>query len=84
MARSGNTCPGRTKSSDTAVGFAKARNVRARSNADVPVVVPRFASTDSVNGVPNLDVLSETRSLSPRRSAISGAIGAHRDAAAIA
>ena len=41
-------------------------------------MVPRSASTDSVNGVPNFAVLCVTISLSPSRSASSGAIGAHR------
>ena len=41
--RSGKTCPGRLKSLGTAVGLARARNVAARSAAEIPVVVPSCA-----------------------------------------
>ena len=59
-------------------GEARARSVRARSKAEVPVEVPRRASTDSVNGVPKRELFSLTMSRRPSRSAISGDIGAHR------
>ena len=39
-ARSGTMCPGRVKSEGVAVGSARARTVRARSPAEMPVVVP--------------------------------------------
>ncbi len=77
-ARSGKMCPGRTRSRDRVRGWASTRSVLARSKAEVPVLVPRIASTDSVNGVPNLALFWLTISLSCRRSATSGAIGAHR------
>ena len=47
---------------------ASTRSVRARSKAEVPVVVPRRASTDSVNGVPNLAVLCSHHELEPERA----------------
>jgi len=77
-ARSGNTWPGRSRSWGRVRGSASTRSVRARSNAEVPVVVPRFASTDSVNGVPKRAVLRSTMGLRPSRSACPGAMGAHR------
>ena len=70
--------PGRRRSRERVRGFASAFSVRARSKAEVPVVVPRRASTDSVKGVPNLAVLRDTMSFKPRRSAHSADMGAHR------
>ena len=40
LARRGTICPGRVKSDDCAVGEARARTVRPRSCAEIPVVVP--------------------------------------------
>lgn len=40
-ARNGRMWPGRLKSAAVAAGSARARAVRARSCADIPVVVPK-------------------------------------------
>ena len=56
-ARSGSTCPGRTRSPATAVGSASSAMVRARSAAEMPVEIPTFASTVTVNAVRKLSRL---------------------------
>lgn len=43
--RSGKTWPGRLKSDATLLGSARARNVAARSAAEIPVVVPACDET---------------------------------------
>ncbi len=59
-ARSGKTWPGRTRSPGLALGATAAWMVRARSAAEMPVVTPRAASMETVNAVPNGEVLSWT------------------------
>mmetsp|Transcript_11250 Transcript_11250/g.38348 ORF Transcript_11250/g.38348 Transcript_11250/m.38348 type:complete len:299 (+) Transcript_11250:130-1026(+) len=51
-ARRGKMWPGRLKASPFVVGSASCRSVSARSPADIPVVVPTLASTDTVKAVP--------------------------------
>ena len=60
IARSGKMWPGLVRSSGRAAGSTRVRTVTARSNADVPVVTPRRASTLTVKAVPSGAVLSET------------------------
>ncbi len=48
LARSGTTWPGRVKSSATLAGSASSRIVVARSDAEMPVPTPTFASTVTV------------------------------------
>ena len=48
-AMSGNTCPGRLRSSGWLWSSASTRTVFARSGAEIPVVMPSRASTDTVN-----------------------------------
>ena len=55
--RSGNTCPGRARSSACVAGSIATWMVFARSYADTPVVTPSRPSIVSVNAVPNRDVL---------------------------
>ena len=50
-------CPGRARSSGPALGSTAVRTVRARSAAEIPVVVPRLASTGTQKAVPNLALL---------------------------
>mmetsp|Transcript_4600 Transcript_4600/g.13711 ORF Transcript_4600/g.13711 Transcript_4600/m.13711 type:complete len:242 (-) Transcript_4600:57-782(-) len=50
--RSGNTCPGLLKSSGLDPGEARAWMVELLSSAEIPVLVPAFRSTDTVNAVP--------------------------------
>src|SRR5580692_1670568 len=50
------TCPGRARSSGRVLGSVVAKIVVARSEALVPVVVPRRASIGSQNGVPKAEV----------------------------
>eukprot|EP00967_Tisochrysis_lutea_P136881 scaffold244771_cov26-Tisochrysis_lutea.AAC.2 len=52
LARSGKTCPGLLKSLGPLFGSASARIVLARSAAEMPVEVPSFRSTETVNAVP--------------------------------
>ncbi len=52
-ARSGNMWPGRARSAGFVAGSTAARTVAARSAAEMPVVVRRFASIDTVKAVPN-------------------------------
>ena len=56
-ARSGRTCPGRTRSPGPAAGSASNRIVWARSEAEIPVVTPSFASTVTVKAVRKLSEL---------------------------
>ncbi|MEZ4393520.1 MAG: hypothetical protein R3A48_20820 [Polyangiales bacterium] len=51
-ARSGNTCPGDTRSSGFASGETATRMVCARSAAEIPVETPSRASMLTVNAVP--------------------------------
>mmetsp|Transcript_3534 Transcript_3534/g.9504 ORF Transcript_3534/g.9504 Transcript_3534/m.9504 type:complete len:280 (-) Transcript_3534:385-1224(-) len=51
LARRGRMCPGLAKSSGMLLGFASARVVAARSDAEIPVVVPCRRSTVVVNAV---------------------------------
>ena len=67
-ARSGKMCPGVARSSGRVAGLISTRTVRARSCAEVPVVVPSMASTDTVNGVPMRAVLRRTICGSPSSS----------------
>ena len=72
---SGNKCPGDTKSAGEVAGSISALTVAARSKAEMPVVVPRLASTLWVKAVPKGSV-SEAgveRLSSEARSADSGA-----------
>ncbi len=61
-ARSGWTCPGRAKSAGRDAGSMAASTVAARSNAEMPVVVPPMTSIGVQNAVSNRDVLSRTSS----------------------
>jgi hypothetical protein len=54
LARSGNMWPGLTKSEADAPGAVATAIVRARSEADIPVVIPNLASTLTVKAVANL------------------------------
>ncbi len=72
----GNMCPGRARSSGFVRGSISALTVIALSKADIPVVVPCTASTETVKFVFILAVFSWTiipslrwSSLSPRRAA---------------
>src|SRR5262245_40240555 len=51
--RNGKTCPGWTRSSGALSGSIATWIVRERSGAEMPVVTPSRASTDTVNAVPN-------------------------------
>jgi hypothetical protein len=53
-------CPGRDRSSGAVLGSTIARIVVARSAAEIPVLTPRRASTDTVNAVCRWSVLSAT------------------------
>jgi len=73
-ARNGKTWPGRAKSAARVQGSIAARMVIARSEALMPVVVPRTASIDSVNAVPKLEVFTgdiSGRFSSSQRSSVS-------------
>src|SRR6478672_8151087 len=59
-------CPGRARSSGRVAGSSSACTVVQRSAAEMPVVVPWRASTETVNAVRWLSVLSAT--MSGRRS----------------
>ena len=50
-ATKGNMCPGTTRSSQVVAGSTRTWTVRDRSAAEMPVVVPVLASTDTVNAV---------------------------------
>jgi hypothetical protein len=52
-ARSGNTCPGETRSYGVDVGSTATWIVRARSAAEIPVETPSRASIETVKAVPN-------------------------------
>src|SRR5580658_9665361 len=60
LARNGNTWPGRTRSEGFVDGFIAARIVAARSAAEIPVVVPAFASMLTQNAVSNRELFCET------------------------
>src|SRR4051794_11244773 len=62
-------CPGRARSSGRVEGGRMAGTVVTRSAAEIPVLVPTRASTDTVNAVRWLSVLSAT--MSGRRSSSS-------------
>ena len=51
-ARSGNVCPGRSRSCGFVRGSTSVRTVWARSAAEMPVVVFPRASTETVKAVP--------------------------------
>ena len=48
LARRGTICPGRVKSDDCAEGEARARTVRLRSCAEIPVVVPWIKNKNKI------------------------------------
>ena len=58
LARSGKTCPGRSRSAGRVAGSTAVRMVAARSAAEMPVVVLPRASIETVNAVPNDEVFS--------------------------
>ena len=58
--RNGKMCPGRARSSGRVSGSMSACTVVARSAAEMPVVVPRLASTETVNAVRYAVVFSAT------------------------
>src|SRR5581483_11375235 len=57
-ARSGNRCPGITRSSRLVLGSRRTFTVRALSGAETPLVTPWRASTGTVKGVPKCSVFS--------------------------
>src|SRR5215207_9395491 len=57
FARKGNTCPGITMSSGPVASSTATLQVWALSAADMPVVMPSFASIEAVNAVPILEAL---------------------------
>ena len=59
-ARSGNICPGLTRSSGLASSATAVLTVCALSAAEMPVVTPLFASMETVKAVLKGDVLLET------------------------
>ena len=59
-ARRGNTWPGLAKPLALTWSSARALHVKARSLADIPVVVPSATSTEIVNAVPIASVLLAT------------------------
>src|SRR5918993_3575496 len=74
-ARSGKTWPGRARSCGRVLGSTAVRMVVARSAAEMPVVTPLRASTETVKAVPRKEVLSATcivRCSSSQRSSVSG------------
>ena len=73
----GKTCPGLPRSSGCVDGSTSALIVAARSWADIPVVAPFRTSTETVNAVPNLAVLSWTISGSLSCSSRSATSGTH-------
>lgn len=77
LATSGNTCPGRLKSSGRAVCAIAAFIVVTRSAAETPVVTPSAASMDTVNAVPYELVFFCTICGSLRESALSFVMQRH-------
>ena len=75
FARNGKTCPGCTRSSGDDFGFATARIVVARSNALIPVVTPRAASTETVKSVRYISRFCATIRCRPSCSARSFEMG---------
>ena len=73
-ASSGNMWPGRRNSAGFASGAAQRRAVRARSAAEMPVVVSSW-STETVNAVRSDSVFSETICGRPSAAVISRDIG---------
>ena len=74
LALSGNTCPGWTRSRGEAAGSTATAMVRARSAAEMPVVTPSRASTETVNAVSNGDsffAAIRSRPSSSQRSGVS-------------
>ena len=67
-ARSGNMCPGRSRSAGRVLGSMAASTVLARSAAEMPVVVRPRASIETVNAVPKLEVFCSTMGGSSRAS----------------
>ena len=74
-ARSGKMWPGRTRSAGCEEGSASTSMVRARSRAEIPVVIPRAASTLMVKAVPSELVLRRVIIGSRSRSTDSSASG---------
>ncbi len=72
---SGKTWPGCTMSSGAASGRAATCTVRARSAAEMPVVMPSAASIDTVKLVPWTERLLAVIGGSRRRSACAAVIG---------
>ena len=70
-ARSGNMWPGRARSSAFVAGSIAASTVRARSAAEIPVVVPFLASIGTQKAVPNLALFCSSRTISGMRSSSS-------------
>ena len=75
-ADSGNIWPGFLRSSGPVFSSMRTSTVRARSWAEIPVVVPSRASTETVNAVPNLSWLFSTMRSRPSRWARSLESGA--------
>ncbi len=75
LARSGTTWPGRVKSEGRESAAASIRAVRARSAAEMPVLTPCAASTETVYAVPRRSWLlwyMGGRSSRSQSSAVSG------------
>ena len=72
LALSGNTWPGWTRSRGEAWASMATAMVRARSAAEMPVVTPSRASTDTVNAVSNGDSFLAAMRSSPSSSQRSG------------
>ena len=83
-ARSGNMWPGITRSSGLASGSTSTCTVRARSAAEMPVVTPQRASTDTVKPVPKCESLRPTISGMRSSSSRSARHGDADQAAAVA
>ena len=70
-ARSGNMCPGLSRSSGRVLGSIATRTVCARSAAEMPVVVPCFASIGTQKAVPNFALFCSSPTISGMRSSSS-------------
>src|ERR671910_86602 len=75
LARNGKTCPGITRSSGPVPSSMATLHVWALSAAEMPVVMPSFASIEAVKAVPIREALWVTICGMSRRSTISSAIG---------
>ena len=77
-ARNGNTCPGRFRSPGLVSGSASREIVCARSAAEIPVVIPVRAFTDTAYPVPRGSSLTATIGGSASRSRSAAGMGTHR------